>query len=162
MSVEGSVLARKEGGILDRTKIHSVALTFTPANKETLTRPIYDMNKSDTQPNWEVLRKSISVSPTAPSFIESDDISQMIKITTDVVQLIREVANLKKALTAGYPAGDSSGLVGGAVLQTGHLAKKVTCGECGKNQLVLKNQLKCSHCSQPFTMEKIASFLLNS
>jgi len=52
-SVEGGVVSR---GITDpsrlaRTKIHSVALTFTPANNATLVEPI-NLDKTDT--NWEL------------------------------------------------------------------------------------------------------------
>ena len=51
-SVEGGVLARgiKDPTRLARTKIHSVALTFTPANNATLVEPL-NVKKSDT--DWE-------------------------------------------------------------------------------------------------------------
>ncbi len=47
-SVEGGVLARgiSDSSLLARTKIHSVALTFTPANNATLIEPI-SLNKSE-------------------------------------------------------------------------------------------------------------------
>ncbi len=47
-SVEGGVLARgiSDNSLLARTKIHSVALTFTPANNNTLVEPV-SLKKSD-------------------------------------------------------------------------------------------------------------------
>jgi len=47
-SVEGGVLSRgiSDSSLLARTKIHSVALTFTPANNNTLIEPI-SLNKSE-------------------------------------------------------------------------------------------------------------------
>jgi len=51
-SVEGGVMARgvKDEQFLAKTKIHSVALTFTPANQATLVEPT-NFEKSDS--NWE-------------------------------------------------------------------------------------------------------------
>jgi len=51
-SVEGGVLARgiRDEALLARTKIHSVALTFTPANNATLVEPT-SLEKGDV--NWE-------------------------------------------------------------------------------------------------------------
>lgn len=53
-SVEGGVMARgiKDSSLLARTKIHSVALTFTPANQNTLVEPLNlekstDISESD-------------------------------------------------------------------------------------------------------------------
>jgi ribosomal protein S27E len=60
-SVEGGVLARglSDPNLLARTKIHSVALTFTPANQNTLVEPTI-LEKNDS--NWEadqILIKSV-------------------------------------------------------------------------------------------------------
>jgi hypothetical protein len=57
-SVEGGVLARgiKDPTRLARTKIHSVALTFTPANNATLVEPL-NVDKSES--NWEKDQKLI-------------------------------------------------------------------------------------------------------
>src|SRR5688500_5534694 len=51
-SVEGGVIARglKDSNLLARTKIHSVALTFTPANQNTLVEPL---NLKKTNVDWE-------------------------------------------------------------------------------------------------------------
>ncbi len=57
-SVEGGVVARgiKDPSRLVRTKIHSVALTFTPANNATLVEPL-NLDKSNS--NWETDRQLI-------------------------------------------------------------------------------------------------------
>lgn len=51
-SVEGGVIARgiNDSSLLARTKIHSVALTFTPANTSTLVEPL---NLDKTAVDWE-------------------------------------------------------------------------------------------------------------
>lgn len=59
-SVEGGVVARgmKDSNLLARTKIHSVALTFTPANQATLVEPTC-LLKSDTWAEDQKLIKSV-------------------------------------------------------------------------------------------------------
>ena len=165
MSVEGAVLARKDGGILDRTKVHSVALTFTPANKQTLALPMDDLTKSILpEIDWEVLSKSITILPSAPAFIEVDMIeSRIAEAATKVLEIVQKVTVLKKALSAGYPGGgDPMGLTGGGVLAMPSIDKLYTsCNDCGKRQIVKKNQTSCSHCGKGFTMNKIAKMHLD-
>lgn len=57
-SVEGGVISRgiKDNTRLARTKIHSVALTFTPANNATLVEPL-NLDKSNT--DWEADKQLI-------------------------------------------------------------------------------------------------------
>lgn len=163
MSVEGSVLARREGGVLDRTKVHSVALTFTPANKETLAMPL-DMAKSDEAVDWEPLIKSITVCEDAPSFIERASIEdRMIDATAKVLDVVHRVTRLKKALSAGYGvSAEPSGMVGGAVLQLPSIDKAIaTCGHCGKRQMLVRNQTSCDGCGGSFSMERVAKNLLD-
>lgn len=59
-SVEGGVVARgiSDPNLLARTKIHSVALTFTPANNATLVEPT-SLSKSNTWEQDQVLIKSV-------------------------------------------------------------------------------------------------------
>ena len=59
-SVEGGVVARgiKDDRLLARTKIHSVALTFTPANNATLVEP-FEMTKSSSYEEDMILIKSV-------------------------------------------------------------------------------------------------------
>lgn len=169
MSVEGAVLARKDGGVLDRTKVHSVALTFTPANKQTMAMVCEDLSKSNLPtPDWEVLSKSVSVLNDAPTFIEIDPAAvKAIEITEKVIDVVKKVSSLKsslsKALSAGYAGGGNpSGLVGGSVLAMPSIDKLYTsCAECGKRQIVRKNQVSCSSCGHGWTMDKIAKFQLD-
>lgn len=164
MSVEGAVLARKDGGILDRTKVHSVALTFTPANKQTLALPMDDLTKSDIQDvDWELLSKSINVANDAPAFIEVNSLEQrMVDVTNKVVEIVKKVTELKKALSAGYGGGGSlQGLVGGSVLAMPSIDKLYTsCQDCGKRQVVMKNQIACAHCGKSWTLDKVVKNLL--
>lgn len=70
-SVEGGVLSRgiKDEQLLARTKIHSVALTFTPANQNTLVEPL-DLSK--TWSNWQEDKRIIdSVAHLAKSDVPS-------------------------------------------------------------------------------------------
>ena len=163
MSVEGAVLARKDGGILDRTKVHSVALTFTPANKQTLALPINDLVKSDiSMSEWESLAKSVTVQDDVPNFIEISNETRLINVTSNILDILDNIKELKKALSAGYPSGSPSGLVGGSVLMMPSIDKLYTsCEECGKRQVVLKNQVSCSHCGKSWTMDKIIKNLLS-
>lgn len=59
-SVEGGVISRgvKDESLLARTKIHSVAITFTPANQATLVEPL-SLVKSSPEPGDEELIKSV-------------------------------------------------------------------------------------------------------
>jgi len=163
MSVEGAVLARKEGGILDRTRVHSVALTFTPANKETLAMPI-SFEKSSAEPaDWEALIKSVNVLPDVRSFIETDGMGQrLVDATNKVIAVLGRLTELKKALSAGYAGGlAAEGLVGGSVLTMPSIDKLYTnCTSCGKKQIVRKNQTECSHCGHGWNMQKIAKHML--
>jgi len=60
ISVEGGVISRgiSDSNLLARTKIHSGALTFTPANNATLVEPL-NLDKSDTWTQDEILIKSV-------------------------------------------------------------------------------------------------------
>src|ERR1035437_1753241 len=66
-SVEGGVIARgiSDPTLLARTKIHSVALTFVPANNSTLVEPL-NLNKSsyDQDADMELIRSVIHLAET--------------------------------------------------------------------------------------------------
>lgn len=100
-SVEGGVLARGIGDeqLLARTKIHSVALTFTPANNATLVEPT-SLEKSDS--NWEqdrLLIKSVMhlAKTDVPSFRHITRRAQAEKISENLRKAneIAEQAGLK-------------------------------------------------------------------
>jgi hypothetical protein len=70
-SVEGGVVARgvRDSNLLARTKIHSVALTFTPANQATLVEPT-SLSKTDSYDEDKRLIKSVMhlAQTNVPSF----------------------------------------------------------------------------------------------
>lgn len=71
-SVEGGVLARgiSDPKFLSRTKIHSVALTFTPANNATLVEPLsLDKSLFDEAADMELIKSVMHLAETnVPSF----------------------------------------------------------------------------------------------
>jgi hypothetical protein len=95
-SVEGGVVSRgiSDPSLLARTKIHSVALTFTPANVATLVEPLsLDKSHVDESADMELIRSVIHLAETnVPSFrhIERD------ASASKVVSNIEKIANLIK------------------------------------------------------------------
>jgi hypothetical protein len=71
-SVEGGVISRgiSDPSLLARTKIHSVALTFTPANNATLVEPLsLDKSQYDEAADMELIKSVIHLAETnVPSF----------------------------------------------------------------------------------------------
>lgn len=70
-SVEGGVLARgmADSSLLARTKIHSVALTFTPANNATLVEPTSMEKSMDEAEDMELMKSVMHLAETnIPSF----------------------------------------------------------------------------------------------
>ena len=93
-SVEGGVVQRglKDESLLARTKIHSVALTFTPANNATLVEPL-SMEKSTDQEADMLLIKSVMhlAQENVPSFRSITRKAQAEKIYQNM-EKIRELA----------------------------------------------------------------------
>lgn len=94
-SVEGGVVARglKDPSLLARTKIHSVALTFTPANNATLVEPL-NLQKSDNEAADMQLIKSVMhlAQDNVPSFRHITRNASAQKIINNIDK-IRELAN---------------------------------------------------------------------
>ncbi len=71
-SVEGGVISRgiSDSSLLARTKIHSLALTFTPANVATLVEPLnLDKSQYDMDADMELIRSVMHLAETnVPSF----------------------------------------------------------------------------------------------
>lgn len=71
-SVEGGVISRgvADTSLLARTKIHSVALTFTPANNATLVEPLsLDKSSHDEAADMELIKSVVHLAETnIPSF----------------------------------------------------------------------------------------------
>lgn len=97
-SVEGGVLARgvSDSSKLARTKIHSIALTFTPANNATLVEPI-NLNKSSV--NWEADKQLIkSVMHLAETNIPSFRHIQRHASANTIHENINKIQQLAKHL----------------------------------------------------------------
>lgn len=97
-SVEGGVVARgiKDQTRLARTKIHSVALTFTPANNATLVEPL-NINKSDT--DWEADKQLIkSVMHLAETNIPSFRHIERHASANTIHENIQKIQDMAKSL----------------------------------------------------------------
>ncbi len=169
-SVEGGVIARglKDPTLLARTKIHSVALTFVPANQATLVEPL-NLDKSSDQTADMILIKSVLhlAQTNVPSFrhitraasaekieqnigkimtalgkdVPADLKQELIKASLErkIAENVIAINQLGKALTAGYGgAGAPTGMTGGGVLQG-------ESQELGPKGL---NFITCDHCGK--------------
>lgn len=97
-SVEGGVLARgiKDPTRLARTKIHSVALTFTPANNATLVEPL-NVDKSNT--DWDADKQLIkSVMHLAESNVPSFRHIQRHASAHTIYENINKIQELAKSV----------------------------------------------------------------
>lgn len=116
-SVEGGVIARgiSDTNLLARTKIHSVALTFTPANNATLVEPI-SLDKSISWQQDEVLIKSVMhlAKTDVPSFRHITRRASAEKIVNNFDK-IREIAK-EAGLKTELPAYTADGMIRDAVL----------------------------------------------
>lgn len=108
MSVEGGVISR---GIADptrlaRTKIHSCALTFTPANNATLCEPL-NMDKSNT--DWEADKQLIkSVIHLAETNIPSFRHIERHASANTISENIQKIQELAKSLGIEIEVKDSN------------------------------------------------------
>lgn len=100
-SVEGGVLSRgiSDPTMLARTKIHSVALTFTPANNATLVEPInLDKSQYDEAHDMELIKSVMHLAQTnVPSFrhIARDASAGKVKGNIEkIVELMKGDANI--------------------------------------------------------------------
>jgi hypothetical protein len=106
-SVEGGVLMRgiSDASLLARTKIHSVALTFVPANQATLVEPL-NLDKSEDIEADMMLIKSVMhlAQTTVPSFRQITRDASAAKVEQNVNKLLElmgedeQWVELKKAL----------------------------------------------------------------
>jgi hypothetical protein len=107
-SVEGGVISR---GITDatrlaRTKIHSVALTFTPANNATLVEPL-NIDKSDS--NWEADKQLIkSVIHLAETDIPSFRHIERHASANTISENIQKIQELAKSLGIDIQVSEST------------------------------------------------------
>ena len=97
-SVEGGVVSRgvKDSSFLARTKIHSVALTFTPANNATLVEPI-SLDKSTYNEAADlILIKSVMhlAETNVPSFRHIARDASATKVESNLIKLSEMMAKL--------------------------------------------------------------------
>lgn len=91
-SVEGGVVARgiSDSSLLARTKIHSVALTFTPANNNTLVEPL-SLNKSEynVDTDMELIKSVMHLAETnVPSFRHIARDASANKVQNNLLKLV--------------------------------------------------------------------------
>ena len=160
-SVEGGTLAR--GGVngkdLVKTKIHSAALTFSPANTNTWVSPLTLEKSCNPQEEERLIKHAMTlIQDDVPTFIDIKKKMDLIKIENN----INKLQDLKKALMAGYGgAGKPTCLSGGGVMQKESLdreLKYITCKNCGKEQVKQENQVKCRHCNKGFRLKHLIKF----
>jgi hypothetical protein len=97
-SVEGGVVARgiKDPTLLQQTKIHSVALTFTPANNATLIEPVsLDKSNVDEQADMILMK---SVMHLAEKDVPSFRVIQKAASAAKAARNIKQIQNMLKQL----------------------------------------------------------------
>lgn len=97
-SVEGGVLSRglSDNSLLARTKIHSVALTFTPANNNTLVEPL-SLTKSDYDEvaDMALIKSVLHLAETnVPSFRHIARDASATKVQNNLVKLVELMRDL--------------------------------------------------------------------
>lgn len=107
-SVEGGVLARgiSDPSRLAQTKIHSVALTFTPANTATLVEPVsLDKSTQDWEADRQLIKSVVHLAETnVPSFRH---IERHASANT-ILENINKIKDLAKALGVEIQISESS------------------------------------------------------
>jgi len=160
-SVEGGTIAR--GGVdnrdLVKTKVHSAALTFSPANAQTWVEPLSLEKSSPTSEDEALIKNAMALAiDDVPTFIDIDKKMQLLKIE----QHIDKIKDLKKSMLAGFGgAGAPTDLTYGGVVQSESVEdglKYITCPNCGKEQVHQKNQVKCRNCNKGFRLKHLVKF----
>ena len=96
-SVEGGVISRglKDPSRLERTKIHSIAITFTPANKATLVEPlniVKSLSEEQNKVDQELIKSVMHLAEeNVPSFRHVQRNAQANKIISNI-EKIQELA----------------------------------------------------------------------
>jgi hypothetical protein len=107
-SVEGGVVSRgiSDPALLARTKIHSVALTFVPANQATLVEPLnLDKSETDAEADMILIKSVLHLAETnVPSFrhiardASAEKIENNLNKIFSIVGNDEQLVDLKKAL----------------------------------------------------------------
>lgn len=96
-SVEGGVVARgvKDPSLLARTKIHSVALTFTPANNATLCEPLGLQKSGNEEADMALIKSVVHLAKAnVPSFRSVTRNAQAEKIYNNFLRMQEMAAEL--------------------------------------------------------------------
>lgn len=97
-SVEGGVIARgiSDSSLLARTKIHSVAVTFTPANNATLVEPVsLDKSQYDEAADMLLIKSVLHLAETnVPSFRHIVRDASATKVQNNLVKLVEMMKEL--------------------------------------------------------------------
>ena len=157
-SVEGGVVERgKDSRLLKRTKISRIALTFVPANQNTLIESP-QLQKSSVPGDMELVKSLVPLAKAdAPSFIE---VAGAISSVETLRKKIEKINTVAKALTAGFGGGTPTSSIGGQVLQTEsmeNVGKYISCPSCGKKQIYASYQVKCRDCHKAFPFHTLAT-----
>ena len=137
-SVEGGVVSRgvRDPNHLARTKIHSVALTFTPANQATLVEPL-SLQKSDWEADQILIKSVMHLAKTdVPSFRHVTRHAQAEKIV-DNFRKINELAKangltpIPEQTTDQWIAEALSNKISDNISKINQLVKALTAGYAG-------------------------------
>jgi len=161
-SVEGGVIERgKDSRLLKRTKISRIALTFVPANQNTLIETP-QLVKNSNPGDMALIKSMVPFAKTnVPSFIEVAGVITSVETLRKKVEKINE---LGKALTAGFGGGSPTESTGGQVLQTEsmeNVGKHIDCPSCGKKQIYASYQVRCRNCNKSFPFHVLAKLFIN-
>lgn len=118
-SVEGGVVARgiRDATLLQSTKIHSVALTFTPANNATLIEPVsLDKSQVDEAEDLILIKSVMHLAKTdVPSFRVIQKAASAAKAARNIKQIQKLLKQLKVSEQEQLDKGVKEALAGAAL-----------------------------------------------
>jgi len=120
-SVEGGVLSRglKDSTLLAQTKIHSVALTFTPANMATLVEPVgLDKSAVDQEADMILIKSVMHLAQhDVPNFRMVAKAASAAKIARNIKQMQKAIKKMKEE--EELEKGKIKNALAGAAMATG-------------------------------------------
>jgi len=151
-SVEGGVVARgiKDASLLAQTKIHSIALTFTPANAATLVEPLnLDKSAFNEESDLILIRSVMHLAKNdVPNF-------RMVQKAASAAKAARNIKKIQKLLKQAREEDIEKGvketLVGAAL--AGSMAFSPVSAEA--KQPAVQQQQQAPKIDQPILVEKI-------
>jgi len=133
LSVEGGTV-RKNGNVLEETKVMNISLTVKPANTECRVFPVMDLNKSFGTPELPEKYKNVI---GRKQFRNKPTNHQILLAKSELATDLKELATLPEPEIKG--------------------ATIIRCWNCGCGKLFMKSRLpnRCVACSEAFTMSDI-------